>query len=73
MVNWLSVAEAATHANVSKDTIYTACERGEIRHVRLGGRRAIRLTPEWVDEWLVRHTVPVRPQPVGQSVPLAAP
>jgi len=52
---WLTVAEGAEHAGVSRDTIYTACERREIHHVRVGGRRAIRLKPVWIDEWLERH------------------
>jgi len=52
---WLTVADAALHAGVSKDTIYTACERGELRHVRIGGRRAIRLRVTWIDDWLEQH------------------
>jgi excisionase family DNA binding protein len=55
MKTWLTVAEAAEYAGVSRDTIYTACERREIRHARLGGRRAIRLRTEWIDVWLERH------------------
>jgi len=55
MKTWLTVAEAAEYAGVSRDTIYTACERREIHHVRVGGRRAIRLKPCWIDEWLERH------------------
>jgi excisionase family DNA binding protein len=55
MKKWLTVAEGAEYSGVSRDTIYTACERGELRHVRLGGRRAIRMRPEWVDEWLERN------------------
>lgn len=49
------VAEAATHARVSRDTVYSAIERGELRHVRLGGRRTIRIRASWVDDWLERH------------------
>lgn len=30
MKPWLSVAEAAAYAGLSRDTIYTACERGEL-------------------------------------------
>jgi excisionase family DNA binding protein len=54
---WLTVAHAAEYAGLSKDTIYTAIERGELCHVRVGGRRAIRLRPEWIDAWLERHAV----------------
>ena len=53
---WLTVKEAADHASLSADTIYTACERGELRHARVSGRRTIRLRREWIDAWLERHT-----------------
>src|SRR6266850_4492537 len=56
MKTWLTVAEGAEYSGVSRDTIYTACERRELRHARIGGRRAIRLKPEWIDTWLERHT-----------------
>ena len=56
MKTWLTVAEGAEYSGVSRDTIYTACERGELRHARVGGRRAIRLKPEWIDAWLEQHT-----------------
>ena len=55
MKTWLNVAEGAEYSGVSRDTIYTACERGELRHARIGGRRAIRLKAEWIDAWLERH------------------
>lgn len=53
---WLNVAEGADYAGVCRDTIYTACERRELRHVRIGGRRSIRVKAQWIDEWLERHT-----------------
>ncbi len=53
---WMNVSESAEYAGVSRDTIYTAVERGELRHVRIGGRRSIRLKREWIDEWFERHT-----------------
>jgi excisionase family DNA binding protein len=52
---WLTVTDGATYARVSRDTIYTACERGELRHVRVGGRRSIRLRTDWLDAWLEQH------------------
>jgi excisionase family DNA binding protein len=55
MKTWFNVAEGAEYAGLSRDTIYTACERKELRHARVGGRRSIRLKPEWIDAWLERH------------------
>jgi excisionase family DNA binding protein len=55
MKPWLTVGEGADYANVSRDTIYTACERKELRHVRISGRRTIRLRPMWIDAWLEEH------------------
>ena len=53
---WLDVKAAAARASLSADTIYTACERRELRHVKIGGRRNIRVRPEWIDAWLEAHT-----------------
>ena len=55
MKPWLTVGEGAEYANLSRDTIYTACERHELRHVRISGRRTIRLNPVWIDAWLEQH------------------
>src|SRR5690348_14549023 len=55
MKPWLNVSEAAEYASLSRDTIYTACERGELRSARVSGRRAIRIRPAWIDAWLERH------------------
>jgi excisionase family DNA binding protein len=55
MKTWFTVSESAEYAGVSRDTIYTACERRELRHARIGGRRSIRLKAEWIDAWLERH------------------
>jgi excisionase family DNA binding protein len=63
----LNVAERAEHAGVSRDTIYTACERGELRNARIGGRRSIRLKPEWIDAWLERHATGTRTIAPGGS------
>ena len=55
MKTWLTVAESAEYAGVSRDTIYTACERSELHHARIGGRRSIRVKAQWIDAWLERH------------------
>jgi len=67
MKPWLNVSEAAEYAGVSRDTIYTACERREVRHARVGGRRSIRLRPEWIDDWLERHARSVREHQIGHG------
>ena len=67
---WLNVGEAAEYAGVCKDTIYTACERNELRHVRIGGRRCIRMKAAWLDEWYERNT---RQLPGSASGAAAAP
>ena len=69
MKTWLTVAEAAEYSGVSRDTIYTACERAELRHARIGGRRAIRVKPVWIDEWLERHA---RGAQHGRTVPASS-
>lgn len=51
----LTVGEGADYANVSRDTIYTACERKALRHVRISGRRTIQLRPIWIDAWMEHH------------------
>jgi excisionase family DNA binding protein len=62
---WLTVAEGAEYAGVSRDTIYTACERGELHHARIGGRRSIRLKAQWIDAWLERHARGAEPVLTG--------
>jgi excisionase family DNA binding protein len=63
MRTWLNVSEAAEYAGVSRDTIYTACERHELRSARVSGRRAIRIRPAWIDVWLERHAPDVQDRP----------
>ena len=68
MKPWLSVAEAAEYAGLSRDTIYTACERHQLRHAHLAGRRKILVRPQWIDACLERHAPDVEDDPsVGRA------
>ncbi len=69
---WLTVADAADCAGVSRDTIYTACERREIRQARIAGRRAIRLRAEWIDAWLERHVLEAHDRRGVNTAPVPA-
>jgi excisionase family DNA binding protein len=56
---WLTAMEAAAYAgSIGVSTIREACNRNELRHVRIGGtnRGPIRTRKEWIDEWLHRWT-----------------
>ena len=56
---WHRVPWAARYADCSPKTIFRACRSGALRHARVGGKRAIRLRVEWIDEWLERDAAPV--------------
>jgi excisionase family DNA binding protein len=49
---WLTVAEAAQRARCGVKTVYREVRTGRLRAARIGGRRELRLRPEWVDGWL---------------------
>jgi excisionase family DNA binding protein len=51
--SWFNVKWASQYANVSIDTIYTACENGTLRSTKVG--RVLRLRPEWIDSFLERQ------------------
>ncbi len=71
---WMNVAESADYAGVCRDLIYDACAARRIHHIRVGGRRAIRLKREWIDEWLERHAVTAQdepPQPAARATSVA--
>jgi hypothetical protein len=56
---WLTAIDAAVYAgNIGVSTVREACNRNELRHVRIGGnqRGPIRTRKEWIDEWLHRWT-----------------
>ena len=69
---WLIVRDGAEYAGVCRDTIYTACERGELRHAHVGGRRKILLRPQWIDAWLERHAPDVQGGRTGGGTEVAS-
>ncbi|MGE0446735.1 MAG: excisionase family DNA-binding protein [Vicinamibacterales bacterium] len=49
---YITPAEAADYLGLGLETIYQACKVGGLRHVRVNGKRNIRTTREWCDEWM---------------------
>jgi excisionase family DNA binding protein len=56
---WLTVAEAADHARCGIKLIYREVKAGRLRAAKVGGRRELRLLPEWIDQWLLASTTPI--------------
>ena len=55
---WLMVEEAAQRERCGIKTIYREVHAKQLRAARVGGRRELRLLPEWIDEWLLETTTP---------------
>ena len=53
---WLTVAEAAERARCGPKLIYREVRAGRLKAARVGGRRELRLLPEWIDAWLTAST-----------------
>jgi excisionase family DNA binding protein len=51
---WITVDEAASRARCGTKLIYREVRAGRLKAVRIGGRRELRLRPEWIDTWLNR-------------------
>jgi excisionase family DNA binding protein len=62
---WWTLNQAAEHAQVNPATLYREIKAGRIQATRVGGRRSIRLRPEWVDRWLDAAARPVRVDDAG--------
>ena len=56
---WLTVKQAASRAQVGPKLIYREVHAGRLKAAKVGGRRELRLRPEWVDEWLDQASVMV--------------
>jgi excisionase family DNA binding protein len=49
---WLTVRQAAKRVQCGVKLIYGAASTGRLKVTRVGGRRDIRIKPEWIDAWL---------------------
>jgi len=56
---WLTPKEAAQRARCGVKTVYREVTAARLRAARVGGRRELRIKPEWVDEWLIATTTPI--------------
>jgi excisionase family DNA binding protein len=52
---WITVDEGASRARCGIKLIYREVRAGRLKAVRIGGRRELRLRPEWIDTWLDRN------------------
>jgi excisionase family DNA binding protein len=50
---WLTVEQASSRLQVSKKTLYRAVAERKLRAARIGGKRALRFLPEWVDAYAI--------------------
>jgi excisionase family DNA binding protein len=57
---WLKLPAAAKVADVSVVTLRCEIHEGNLRAVKVGGRKLIRIHRQWIDEWLARTPVEVR-------------
>ena len=49
---WLTLKQAAAIAQVSQMTLRREIRSGQLRHIRIGGRKIIRIRAEWLEAWL---------------------
>lgn len=52
---WLNAEQAASYVGQAARSIYRACGNGDLRHVRINGKRELRTRAEWLDQWLERY------------------
>jgi excisionase family DNA binding protein len=59
LIIWLTPEQGAQRAQVGKRVIYHEVNAGRLRAARIGGRRELRIKPEWIDAWLEQSATPI--------------
>ena len=54
---WLTPPQAAKRIGTSVQFIYDSCAAGGMKHVRLGGKRNIRIRIEDLDRWMENNEI----------------
>jgi len=67
----MTVDEVALFCGVSTKTVRRAIERGDLEAARLGGRAALRIRPEAIDEWFARRSTRRTVRSVVEAAPIA--
>jgi hypothetical protein len=56
---WRTLKQESQRVHVSEATMRREIRAGKLRNARVGGRKSIRLRPEWTDAWLLSTSTPV--------------
>jgi excisionase family DNA binding protein len=56
---WLTLEQGAARVRLHVATLRREIQSGRLRHARVGGRKAIRLRPEWLDAWPEADSTPI--------------
>jgi hypothetical protein len=57
-IKWMTVTEAAMRARYGTKLMYREVSAKRLKAANVGGRRELRLLPEWVDAWLLDSVTP---------------
>jgi excisionase family DNA binding protein len=60
---WMTVIQIAQRLKCSPKTVYAEIAAGRLRAAKIGGRRSMRILPEWADEYLIASSTPVEVVP----------
>lgn len=56
---WKTVKEVCQRVKFGRQVVYREIKAGRLRAARIGGRGAVRVHDDWIDEWLIASAKPV--------------